>query len=156
MYITDESKAHAVKQVIIRSKNLNEMKNAIIFDVPGFNLPTELHKIQTLERMKSADAIIVVANGESPSLTGESLKILRNSDDEGNPLNDKLFVYANRMEGARDIGEKISETVNEWISKGFVAQVNKHRIIFGSALSHLQAAGLDSGDRALRMKIFEI
>ena len=72
-YITDEAKARAVKQVVIRSKKLNEMKNAIIFDVPGFNSPTELHKIQTLERMKSADAIIVVANGVSPSLTGESL-----------------------------------------------------------------------------------
>ena len=32
-YITDESKARAVKQVVIRSKKLNEMKNAVIFDV---------------------------------------------------------------------------------------------------------------------------
>lgn len=149
-YITDEAKARAVKQVVIRSKKLNEMKNAIIFDVPGFNSPTELHKIQTLERMKSADAIIVVANGVSPSLTGESLKILRESDDEGNPLNDKLFVFANKTEGARDISKNISDTFNEWISKGFVAQANKHRIVFGSALAHLQAAGLDSDDRTLR------
>ncbi|MBE6841721.1 MAG: hypothetical protein E7510_02690 [Ruminococcus sp.] len=149
-YITDESKARAVKQVVIRSKKLNEMKNAIIFDVPGFNSPTELHKIQTLERMKSADAIIVVANGVSPSLTGESLKILRESDDEGNPLNDKLFVFANKTEGARDISKNISDTFNEWISKGFVAQANKHRIVFGSALAHLQVAGLDPDDRTLR------
>ena len=149
-YITDEAKARAVKQVVIRSKKLNEMKNAIIFDVPGFNSPTELHKIQTLERMKSADAIIVVANGVSPSLTGESLKILRESDDEGNPLNDKLFVFANKTEGARDISKNISDTFNEWISKGFVAQSNKHRIIFGSALAHLQAARLDPDDRTLR------
>lgn len=149
-YITDEAKARAVKQVVIRSKKLNEMKNAIIFDVPGFNSPTELHKIQTLERMKSADAIIVVANGVSPSLTGESLKILRESDDEGNPLSDKLFVFANKTEGARDISKNISDTFNEWISKGFVAQANKHRILFGSALAHLQAAGLDPDDRTLR------
>lgn len=149
-YITDEAKARAVKQVVIRSKKLNEMKNAIIFDVPGFNSPTELHKIQTLERMKSADAIIVVANGVSPSLTGESLKILRESDDEGNPLNDKLFVFANKTEGARDISKNISDTFNEWISKGFVAQANKHRIIFGSALAHLQEAGLDPDNRTLR------
>lgn len=151
VYITDEAKARAVKQVVIRSKKLNEMKNAIIFDVPGFNSPTELHKIQTLERMKSADAIIVVANGVSPSLTSESLKILRESDDEGNPLNDKLFVFANKTEGARDISKNISDTFNEWISKGFVAQANKHRIVFGSALAHLQASGLDSDDRTLRL-----
>lgn len=149
-YITDEAKARAVKQVVIRSEKLNEMKNAIIFDVPGFNSPTELHKIQTLERMKSADSIIVVANGVSPSLTGESLKILRESDDEGNPLNDKLFVFANKIEGARDIGKNVNDTFNEWINKGFVAQSNKCRIIFGSALAHLQAAGIDSDDRILR------
>lgn len=150
-YITDEAKARAVKQVVIRSKKLNEMKNAIIFDVPGFNSPTELHKIQTLERMKSADAIIVVANGVSPSLTGESLKILRESDDDGNPLNDKLFVFANKTDGARDIKKNINDTKKEWISKGFVAQANEHRIVFGSALAHLQAAGLDTDDRVLRL-----
>lgn len=149
-YITDESKARAVKQVVIRSKKLKEMNNAIIFDVPGFNSPTELHKIQTLERMKSADAIIVVANGASPSLTGESLKILRESDDDGNPLNDKLFVFANKTEGARDIVENIKSTCSEWTGKGFVAQSNKHRIIFGSALAYLQAVDLDSDDRVLR------
>lgn len=149
-YITDEAKARAVKQVIIRSKKLGEMKNAVIFDVPGFNSPTELHKIQTLERMRSADAIVVVANGISPSLTGESLKILRESDDNGNPLNEKLFVFVNKIEGARDISLNISDTINEWTSKEFVAQSNKHRIVFGSALAHLQSAGLDKDNRVLK------
>lgn len=149
-YITDESKARAVKQVIIRSKELSGMKNAIIFDVPGFNSPTELHKIQTRERMKSADAIIVVANGMYPSLTEESLKILRESDDEGNPLSDKLFVFANKIEGAKDIPQNISDTYNEWLNKRFVSASNKHRIIFGSALAHLQASGLDTDNRTLR------
>lgn len=149
-YITNEAKARAVKQVIIRSKKLCEMKNAIIFDVPGFNSPTELHKIQTLERMKSADAIIMVTNGISPSLTGESLKILRESDDEGNPLNDKLFVFANKIEGASDIAQNINDTYDAWINKGFVLAANKHRIIFGSALAHLQALGLDKDNRTLR------
>ncbi|MDD6587930.1 MAG: dynamin family protein [Anaerobutyricum hallii] len=154
-YITDESKARAVKEVVIRSKKLNEMKNAIIFDVPGFNSPTELHKTQTLERMKSADAIIVVANGVSPSLTGESLKILRESDDEGNPLNDKLFVFANKIEGARDIRKNINDTRDEWISKGFVKKENEHRIIFGSALAHLQAANLDSDSKKRVLRSFQ-
>lgn len=150
-YITDESRARAVKQVVIRSKELSQMKNAIIFDVPGFNSPTELHKIQTRERMKSADAIIVVANGMHPSLTGESLKILRESDDEGNPLSDKLFVFANQIDGAQSIPQNIDDTYDEWTSKRFVAFENKHRIIFGSALAHLQAAKLDDDDRVLRI-----
>lgn len=149
-YITDEAKARAVKQVVIRSKKLVEMKNAIIFDVPGFNSPTELHKIQTLERMKSADAIIVIANGASPSLTGESLSILRQSDDDGNPLNDKLFVFANKIDQSDVIATNIRDTYDEWISKGFVASSNKHRIIFGSARAYLQANGLEDDERVLK------
>lgn len=143
-YIVDESKARAVKQVVIHSKELREMKNAIIFDVPGFNSPTSLHKEQTKKRMKSADAIIVVASGASPSLTDESLKILNESDDEGNPLNDKLFVYANKIDTAKDIVQNIDATYKEWTKKKFVSENKKNRIIFGSALAHLQIKGLVS------------
>ena len=149
-YITEEAKARAVKQVVIRSQKLSKMKNAIIFDVPGFNSPTRLHKEQTLERMKSADAIIVIANGASPSLTGESLSILRESDGDGNPLSDKLFVFANKIDQAEKIADNIRSTHDEWINKGFVASSNKQRIIFGSARAHLQAQGLDPDDRVLK------
>ena len=152
-YITDEIKARAAKQVVIRSTKLNQMKNAVIFDVPGFNSPTELHKSQTRERMKSADAIIVVANGALPSLTGESLKILHESDDDGNPLSDKLFVFANRIEDSKtpaELAENMESTYNEWCGQGFVLPTQKHRIIFGSALAHLQGSGLENGRSALR------
>lgn len=149
-YITNEAKARAAKEVVIRSKKLSQMKNVIIFDVPGFNSPTELHKIQTLKRMNSADAIIVVANGKSPSLTDEELSILHKSDDQGNPLSEKLFVFANQIDTAKDITLNINDTIHEWVGGGFVSASNKHRIICGSALAHLQAAGLDTSDRELR------
>lgn len=146
-YITDEAKARAVKQVVICSSKLSKMKNAVIFDVPGFNSPTEMHKIQTLERMKSADAIIVIANGGSPSITGDTLKILHQSDDDGNPLKDKLFVFANKIDHAEDIGENIRITEEEWIGKHFVSPENKDkRIFFGCARVHTGASdkGVDS------------
>ena len=123
-YITDEIKARAVKNVIIYSSKLSKMQNAIIFDVPGFNSPTELHKVQTRERMKSADAIIVVANGTNPSLTDEALKILHESDNDGNPLNDKLFVFANKIEGSRNIVQNVEDTKKQWIEKNFVSSEN--------------------------------
>ena len=141
-YITGEAEARAVKQVIIKSSQLLGMKNAVIYDVPGFNSPTELHKIQTKERMKSADAIVVVADGSKPSITGESLAILSESDDEGNPLSDKLFVFANKIEGAADIGKNIEDTKKEWTSKKFVSENHTSRIIFGSALAYLKAENL--------------
>lgn len=154
-YIVNESKARAVKQVIIKSQQLSSMPNAIIFDVPGFNSPTEMHRIQTLERMKAADAIVVVANGSEPSITVEPLKILRESDDDGNPLSDKLFVFANKADCASDISANIDETYDEWIEKGFVLEKNKNRIVFGSALVHLQQLDLNSDSNKRAMINFE-
>lgn len=137
-YITEPNTAYAVKEVTIKSKKLEKMKNAVIYDVPGFNSPTELHKIQTKKRMELADAIIVVANGEHPSITGDSLKILRESDHDGNQLQDKLFVFANRIGLAKDIEENKKTTYNEWIyERKFINSTNKDRIVFGSALAHL-------------------
>ena len=46
-YITMPNKAMAVKEVIISSPLLDKMPNAIIYDVPGFNSPTEMHRAQT-------------------------------------------------------------------------------------------------------------
>ncbi len=137
-FITDPKKAYAVEEVVIKSKKLEKMKNAVIYDVPGFNSPTELHKIQTKNRMEKADAIIMVADGKSPSITCEPLKILKESDKEGNPLSDKLFVFANRIGMATDIDKNIKVTYEEWITNNkFIPPTNKHRIIFGSALAHI-------------------
>lgn len=152
-YITDEDKARAVSEVVIHSSKLKNMENAIIYDVPGFNSPTDLHKAQTKHRMSEADAIIVVASGAEPSITGETLSILKESDPDGNPLSDKLFVYANKIDRARDIAENIKTTHREWTSRGFVSNAKcEERIVFGSALAHLQSLGLDieQDDQALR------
>lgn len=155
VYITDEVKALAVSKVIIRSKQLSGMKNAVIYDVPGFNSPTALHKQQTLSRMKSADAIIITAKGDEPSITEGPLKILQDSDDDGNPLQDKLFVFANKVERSTDVAENVQLIRDQWIKAGFVS-VDKcdRRIYFGSALAYLQSIGLcydpDGKSRALR------
>lgn len=138
-FITDVKKAYAVSMVRICSPALQHMPNAVIYDVPGFNSPTELHKIQTRERMESADAIIVVASGKEPSITGESLKILQESDGEGNRLSDKLFVFANKTDGATDIRKNMDVTFHEWIEKWqFLSEARKKRIVFGSALLYLE------------------
>ena len=60
--IHDVSKPLSVKRVEIESSQLKAMENAIIYDVPGFDSPTQLHTRQTEERLKSADVIILVTN----------------------------------------------------------------------------------------------
>ena len=143
-YIVRPEKARAVKEVVIRSHVLNDMKNAVIYDVPGFNSPTVLHKQQTLEKMKSADAIIVVSRGDEPSITGDVLEIiLKNNDDDGIPLKDKLFLFANKSDRILNVERTINTTYSEWIDKHkILTEREKNRIFFGSANAYLQACGL--------------
>jgi len=150
-YIVEPRKALAVKEVVIYSEKLDKLPNVVIFDVPGFDSPTNKHKEQTLEKMKDADVIIVVANAKSYSLNDASLKMLRNSDKDGTMLLDKLFVFANKVETCTDIRENEKKTIEEWTGRGFVVNPEK-RIVFGSALAYLQNEELvpTTGVNALR------
>ena len=96
----DTSKPRSTKRVEIYSNNLNKLETAIIYDVPGFDSPTKIHKRQTLERLQNADAIILVTNaGRNPSLQGTQLNtITKNSDVDNIPLRDKLFVFGNQID----------------------------------------------------------
>ena len=91
----DTSKPRSVKRIEIESSKLNQIETAIIYDVPGFDSPTKLHMRQTEERLKNADAIILVTNaGTNPSIQGTSLSVItKNTDSDGIALKDKLFVF---------------------------------------------------------------
>ena len=67
-YIVKPEKALAVKEVVIYSEKLDKLPNVVIFDVPGFDSPTNKHKEQTLEKMGDADVIIAVANAKATVL----------------------------------------------------------------------------------------
>ena len=93
----------AVKNVTIKSSRLSSIKNAVIYDVPGFDSPTQIHIEQTKHRMQTADVIILVASGCAPSLTGPQLSIFDTEiDQDGIRFGDKLFVFANKTDRAND------------------------------------------------------
>ena len=96
----DTSKPRSVKKIEIESSKLNQIETAIIYDVPGFDSPTKLHIRQTEERLKNADAIILVTNaGTNPSIQGTSLSVIKNNtDSDGIALKDKLFVFGNQID----------------------------------------------------------
>ena len=139
-FIVDPGCAIAVKDIVIRSTDLRDMPNAVMYDVPGFNSPTAMHQEQTLEKMKSADAIIRVAKADEPSITGDVLKIFRKSDTDGELLSDKLFIFANKADRATDLEKNKNVTYCEWIEKRkILPQSATSRIVFGSANAHLGA-----------------
>ncbi len=140
-FIKEPSKAIAVKEITIGSRLLEKMPNALIYDIPGFNSPTEMHQQQTRARMKSADAIVIIAKADEPSLTGEVLDIFRECDNDGTVLNDKLFVFANKADRA-NISKNKEITYEEWITKrNILDEKYKDRIFFGSSNAHLQKIG---------------
>lgn len=94
---------YAVKKVTIYAKGLGDMQNIRLFDVPGFDSPTRLHKEQTKQKLMEADAIILVTDvGTRPNLVGTQVEMLNKGliDEDGIKLSDKAFVFGNRLDVA--------------------------------------------------------
>ena len=133
----DTSKPRSVKRVEIESSKLEKLPTAIIYDVPGFDSPTKIHIRQTEERLKNADIIILVTNvGRNPSLQGTSLNIINNNtDSDGIPLKDKLFVFGNQLDTAKGNIEILAKDVEKY-------KIGERKRIFaGSALKYLSELG---------------
>ena len=127
------------KTIEIESSKLKQLETAIIYDVPGFDSPTTLHIKQTEERLKKADAIILVTNaGSNPSLQGTTLSVInKNTDEDGIPLKDKLFVFGNQIDKANTKGEAKGneETLIRDVEKYQIGE--EKRVFVGSALKYL-------------------
>lgn len=141
-FIKNPARAIAVKDVILYSTELKEMPNAVLYDVPGFDSPTAMHRAQTLQKMSDADAIIMVASAKQPSITSPALSIFReNVDDYGCKLDEKLFIFANKADAvtsAEQLLKNIDILKNEWIIKRKILSPGLDgRITWGSANAHL-------------------
>ncbi len=140
---------YAVKNVIVHSTTLGKMEHLVIYDVPGFDSPTDLHKKQTEKMLADADAIILVTNvGDRPNLVGTQLDMLRKvRDDDGIRLNEKTFIFGNKIDRAgtpeRAAGNKIA-LINDAVNKYQIA--TQERIIVGSAKAYLESNKLFSQD----------
>lgn len=140
---------YAVKKVNITSNNLGDMNNIVLYDVPGFNSPTALHKKQTEEMLKAADAIILVTNvGETPNLDGNQLDMLRKGKDaDGIKLSEKAFIFGNKIDKAanrRVAEDNMAVLRNDAVNKYMIATSN--HIVYGSAKAYLHKDGLYSSD----------
>lgn len=145
---------YAVKNVVIRSTQLAEMSHLVLYDVPGFDSPTELHKRQTEEMLKTTDAIILVTNvGDRPNLTGTQLDMLRKGQDaDGIKLSAKAFVFGNKIDRASDAQtaqNNLAALTNESVNKYQIALSN--HIVGGSARAYLEGEGLIAGDVAKKV-----
>ena len=146
---------YAVKNVVIRSTELGDMSNIVLYDVPGFDSTTELHKRQTEQMLKEADAIILVTNvGDRPNINSPQLDMLRKvRDQDGVKLRDKTFIFGNKidMAGNEARAKDNDSALRNEAEKFQVAQ--GVRVISGSAKAYLESRGLFSPDELRRGKI---
>ena len=159
-FISSPKVSFAAKQIVIQTCNLSGMKNAILYDVPGFDSPTALHKKQTIKFMKQADAVLFVARANEPSIKGTDGSLfkeyMQETDDDGTTLAEKLFPFANKadfinkenrkingVEVEVSVKDKIQENINTLFSglQEFCKFNNKERIVVGSAQGRLEALG---------------
>ena len=145
---------YAVKKVNIESASLGDMSHIVLYDVPGFDSPTDLHKKQTAEMLKESDAIILVTNvGDRPNLVGTQLDMLHKERDVDNvPLRDKAFVFGNKIDRARNKQVALDNTAT------LCKEVEKYRVaapqhvICGSAKAFLEGLNVWSEDEERRGK----
>ncbi len=140
----------AVKKITVYSDKLEDMRNCIIYDVPGFDSPTAIHMEQTKERMDKADAIILIANASKPSLTGPQLTIFSSAVDSDNiPFNEKVFVFANRADESKDLEYNMGTLKNDLDKYHILRKNDSNRLIPGSAYAALCIAGGREDDQAV-------
>ena len=152
-HVIRTAEPYTVEKVVIKSTGLSDMKNLILYDVPGFDSPTDLHKKQTENMLKSADAIILVTNvGDRPNLTGTQLDMLKKGQDEdGITLSDKVFVFGNKLDmagNARLAEDNCAALIHDSVTKYALAK--KTRVICGSAKAYLENLGKQSQDEIAR------
>jgi GTPase Era involved in 16S rRNA processing len=146
---------YAVKEVEIYSAQLAkmDMSHVVLYDVPGFDSPTDLHKKQTENMLKKADAIILVTNvGDRPNVTGDQLNMIRKGfDNDGIKLSDKTFVFGNKIDRAGNKNQAEDNKAalrNDVVSKYSIAKYE--RVFFGSAKSFLEEHNIVSPDEKIR------
>jgi hypothetical protein len=152
-FITNKYIARSVKKVEIFLSSLENMKELVIYDVPGFNSITEKHKEETREALKKADAIILIKNViENSQITSEELDIFNSYDDSGLPLSEKLFVFGTKVDRANEKSDLANIDV---LKKDLFQQLNvkEENIFIGSPYAYMQKIGLQDGNSSVKKMI---
>jgi ribosome-binding ATPase YchF (GTP1/OBG family) len=150
-FITDKYVSRAVKNVVIESSRLSDMRHFVIYDVPGFDSTTEKHEQETFDKLKSADAIVVIKNvKDKPQVNSHELKILQKETSiDGIKLKDKLFVFGNQLDTCNTAKDAVANMNN--LKRDFIKKfdLDSDRIFIGSALAYLQHLRIEKGDFAI-------
>lgn len=154
--ICSPDQAVAVKRITIKTNQFKGMQNAVLYDVPGFDSPTTLHKKQTKEFMNKADAIVLVSRANEPSFKETETNLFddykNETDDDETILADKMFPFANKVDIIEPNKGRTWEQQFERNVEVLQSELKKYcnftrvdRIVVGSALAHLKQEPVKQG-----------
>ena len=91
---------YAVKEITIWSKNFQKMEDIVLYDVPGFDSTTELHKEQTDKMINEADAVILIVNlYDGAEIKSTQTAIFKTGKDKyGTLYKNKVFIFGNKAD----------------------------------------------------------
>ena len=140
-YITDKYESRAVKRVTIYTPKLENLKNIIIYDLPGFDSPTIIHSKFTVETLKKVDAIVFVRKLREPSIKGPELDIVNQvKEEDGISIREKTFFFLNQADLV-DRKEEVIEDKEKFINELKERKLfeSEDRILIGSAKAYLES-----------------
>lgn len=122
---------YAVKEITIWSTAFQNMTDIVLYDVPGFNSITALHKDQTDKMINEADAVILIVDLMSGAqITSTHLDIFKQKEEKkdnvetvelkkdrtdryGTKYKDKVFVFGNMADLLVSSGNITNSPANE-------------------------------------------
>lgn len=152
-YITKPEIARAVKKITIYSSKFKGMRELIIYDVPGFDSPTQLHKEQAAKFMKDSEVVVLVHGyGLGSDLNEAQVNMLKSTKDEfGSLLSNKMIVVGNKIDKEIPNDEMEAKEKIKKLSKDLTDDLKKYNVykennfIPVSARGFLESEGIIKG-----------
>lgn len=168
--ISNPAIARAVKRIVLYTQKLNTKHKITFHDVPGYNSPTTMHKKQTKEKGKIADAIIFVKKFVQPDLEQSEVEMFSIFDtiDEFVPLKDKIIgaiTFIDQADDRVDYDKTLAELHHSFAAKGIAkdrlfpvcsaARKSSDESSRNKALTNLKDLGIDDGFDRLINHVYE-
>jgi GTPase Era involved in 16S rRNA processing len=110
----NRAQARAIKRIQLKTTRLLSDRDIVFHDVPGFDSPVAMHKVQAEKKLSECDAIIYAKKMDNPNINSPEKNMLQVADVEDPHVKvaDKVFVVLTKSDMARDPSE-----YNDWLNK---------------------------------------
>lgn len=141
-FVADESRAYAVREVLLYTNRLARTGGIVFFDVPGLNSGLAKHLEESRAMLADCDAVICIQHARHPSLVSHEKELIKfvEAGDREIGVAGKLFVFVGQIDQQthpEPLEQSLREIRAQWSALGLAPD----RIVAGSAAAHLVLTG---------------